>query len=498
MAKIKWLETKSYPNIPKFTRLRLFFRPVSGWSTHVKPYHGCEQDDIKIKNLFLGITENSKESALRYKALFKYFANGFVKYRSPHGALVHYPGARSIHGLIIEGLEGFARFFPLAAAWIASGNETVIKVGEEEVELLQLLRQGIIAGTNPQNPEYWGHINSLDQRIVEAADIALGLWISREHLWSSFSSEEKNQVIAWLEPVTNKRVYDNNWLLFPIITLKSLQSLGVNSFKSEQVIRERYDQFKKHYIGEGWFNDPPRGVDYYNAWAIHYGLFWIDQIDSSFDHDFIRTTHKEFIEFYKYLFSKNGFPLMGRSICYRMAAPAPLITGTLLVPEVVKPGFAYRALDLTWRFFVEQDSLQYGSVTQGFCCKDLSLLDKYSGSGSCLWSLRSLTAAFYISKFIPFWQSSPEKLLVEISDFSVVNKSIGWRIKGEQSTQTIEINLLNVPSIKIPKLKKYGIFNQTLEFLFKRPFRPENYQVLYRHHTYSTASQIVNDQKLKK
>lgn len=115
--KIKWLDAKFYSNIPKFPRLRLFFHPVPGWSTYVKPYHGCEQDDIKIKNLFLATTENSLEVTLRYKALFRYFANGFVKYRSLSGALVHYPGAKSIHGLTIEGLEGFARFFPLAAAW---------------------------------------------------------------------------------------------------------------------------------------------------------------------------------------------------------------------------------------------------------------------------------------------------------------------------------------------------------------------------------------------
>ncbi|BDA68346.1 hypothetical protein CAL7716_025120 [Calothrix sp. PCC 7716] len=497
IPKVKWLETKFFPNVPKLTRLKLFFRPVSGWSMHVKPYDGYEQDDIKIKNLFLTTTEHPRELNLRYKALFEYFANGFIKYRSVNGASVFYPGTRSIHGLTIEGLEGFARFFPLVAAWVASGNDEVIQLGGEEVELVKVLRQGIIAGTDPQNIEYWGHINSLDQRIVEAADIALGLWISREYLWSVLSNEEKSKVIAWLEPVAYKKVYENNWLLFPVIILKFLQSVGINNLKLEEVIKERYEKFKKNYIGEGWFNDPPKGVDYYNAWAIHYSLFWIDQIDSSFDHDFIKITHQEFIEFYKHLFSKNGFPVMGRSVCYRMAAPAPLITGTLLAPEVIKPGLAYRALDLTWRFFVEKDSLQYGSVTQGFCCKDLSVLDKYSGSGSCLWSLRSLTAAFYVSKFIPFWQSFSEKLPIEISDFSVVNDSIGWKIKGNYSTQTIEIYLLKEQGNKKPRLKKYGIFNQVLEVWFKRPFRPDNYKALYRRPVYSTASTIVKCNKSK-
>lgn len=97
-----------------------------------------------------------------------------------------------------------------------------------------------------------------DQRIVEAADIALGLWISREYLWPTFSHQERQAIVTWLEQVMDQKVYDNNWLLFPIITLKSLQGLGISNQKYDQVIKERYQHYKQYYIGEGWFYDPPK------------------------------------------------------------------------------------------------------------------------------------------------------------------------------------------------------------------------------------------------
>lgn len=466
----------------------LSHKAIEGWEQTSQPFHGYQEIDEKIKSAF--ITDN-QSSFLRYQKLFEYFTLGFIKYRSPNGSLIYYPGANSLHGRKVDGLEGFARFFPLAAVWMSSEHRKNVEINNVKFDLIQLLHQGIVAGTDLQNPEYWGKIQNLDQRIVEAADIALGLWISRDHLWNTFSSQERQKIVNWLEQVMDKKLHDNNWLLFPIIIHKSLEGLGVSNQKYDKLINNLYQNYKeKYYIGDGWFNDPPKGVDYYNAWAIHYILFWLDQIDPQFDPIFIRKTHAEFLNFYRYFFSKNGFPAMGRSICYRMAAPAPILTGTMLAPKEISPAFAFRALDLTWRFFVEQNSLQKGTVTQGYFTPNLSLLDSYSGPGGCLWSLRSLIVAFYIDKFIPLWNSTPDKLPIEVADFSEFNQSIGWRIKGNKSTQTIELEILKNQGNKYSKIKQYGIIDQIKELIAKRPFRPNNYEALYRRPSYSTATPI--------
>lgn len=469
-------------------------RAVEGWSQSIEPYEGYKELDSKIKYAFKRKT-SSEPPFVRYQALFDYFTYGFIKYRSPNGALVYYPGALSSKGRKINALEGFARYFPLAASWISGGNNNNVILDNKKIDLVALLHEGIVAGTNTKNKEYWGNIKNRDQRIVEAADIALGLWISRDYIWKTFSSIEKKQIAIWLNQAMDKEFENNNWNLFPIIIHKSLESLGFNNKVNDKRIAEAYINYKKQfYLGEGWFNDPPNGIDYYNAWAIHYSLFWLDQIDPQFDPVFIRNTHKEFLEFYRYLFSENGFPIMGRSSCYRMAAPAPLVTGALIIPNEVSPGLAFRALDLTWSFFIKENSLQKGTVTQGYLEPDMSLLDSYSGAGSCQWSLRSLIVAFYVDNYITLWNSPEAKLPIEIDDFSVVNKSIGWRINGDNSTQTIELEILNNQEKNHPELIRYGLTNKIKEFIAHRPIRPNNHNALYNRHLYSTSFSVTSSE----
>jgi len=469
---------------------RLRVRAVEGWTQTVEPFEGFKEADSKIKHTFNKKT-NSESPLLRYQALFDYFTNGFIKYRSANGAFVHYPGAVSSKGTKVNALEGFARYFPLAASYLSGNNDDRVIIDNKKIDLAALLREGILAGTDTKNIEYWGDIQNRDQRIVEAADIALGLWISRDVLWTTFTGPEKKQIANWLNQVMDKEIEDNNWNLFPITIHKSLESLGFSDIAYDKQINENYLNYKNQfYLGEGWFKDPPNGVDYYNAWAIHYSLFWLDQIDPQFDPVFIRDSHKEFLEFYRFLFSENGFPIMGRSLCYRIAAPAPLVAGALIAPNEISPGLAFRALDLTWSFFIEQNSLQKGTVTQGYFEPDMSILDSYSGTGSCQWSLRSLIVAFYVDNYIPLWNAPTTKLPVEIADFSVTNKTIGWKISGNKATQTIDLELLNNQKNIKPKFIKYGISNKIREFITHRPIRPNNHNSLYNRYLYSTASPV--------
>jgi hypothetical protein len=42
-----------------------------------------------------------------------------------------------------------------------------------------------------------------------------------------------------------------------------------------------------------------------------------------------------------------------------------------------------------------------------------------------------------------------------------------------------------------PQIKEYGKLNRILEFIFQRPFRPQNLAALYQRPIYSTASPVV-------
>lgn len=464
---------------------------IEGWSDNVSPYQNSEVIDSTFKHFFLN-EDLQHSTKRRYEELFKYFAYGNIQYQSPKGAFVFYPGEISGRGRKVNAIEGFARFFPLAASWLFSNGQEEIILNYNSYNLIDILKTGLINGTDPNGSEYWGDVKDYDQRIVEAADIALALWISKNYIWNNLEKEEKLKIIKWLEQSIHKKIGDNNWNLFPITIAKVLEALGSSNAKDLNYINNLYKTYKvNHYIGNGWYDDPPKGIDYYNAWSIQYNLFWLDQIDPDFDPDFIRSTHTEFIKFYKFLFSKNGFPIMGRSVCYRLAAPAPIISAALISPEEISPGVALRTLDLTWIHFIKNNALQDGKLTQGYYEDDLRVLDVYSGAGSCLWSLRSLIVAFYIDKSIQLFDAEEQLLPIEKTNFEITNDAIGWTLIGDKAQQKISLKIEKNFGHKPYDLLEYSYINKFKEFVFKRPWRPDNTKALYDNFIYTTDAELL-------
>ena len=154
-----------------------------------------------------------------------------------------------------------------------------------------------------------------------------------------------------------------------------------------------YDQFRMHYLEHGWFFDRAGTVDYYNAWGIAYPLFWIHRMQPGFDAEFLRQVVLDSGGFTSHLVSPRGIPIMGRSICYRTAAIAPIVLRTFVDSTAAWHGLARRALDCSWRYFVAGGALRNGTLTQGYFGDDARILDTYSGPGSSHWGLRSLIPA---------------------------------------------------------------------------------------------------------
>lgn len=460
---------------------------VEDWDNNIKPYSQYERYDENLKTIFLEKMDNNNIE--RYHALFKYFFKGYLEYKSIDGALVYYPGENSSRGARINALEGFARFFPLAASYMLSTKDVPINVDGKEHRLSNLFKKAILSGTEENGKEYWGKIGNRDQRMVEASDIALGLWLCRDFVWAKFNEQEKQQVFNWLRQAEGKDFVDNNWNLFPITIFKVMQALGANIPDNIKYSEKLYETYKLNtYKGKGWFFDAPSGFDYYNAWAIHYSLFWLNQIDPDFDPEFIKASNIEFVEFYKYLFSSNGFPIMGRSVCYRLAAPAPIVAGSILSPNIIPPGVALNALDSTWRYFIENNSLAEGKVTQGVFATDLSILDSYSGAGSCLWSLRSLVIAFYADSKISFFKKEIQPLPIEISNYKMTNDIVGWTISGNKKTGEIILELKKNNLDTIYPIIKYGLKNELLELILRYPNRPDNHKALYENRFYTNQN----------
>lgn len=421
-----------------------------------------------------------------YEDLFLYFLEGFLGARSALGASARYPGHPSFNGALCDRLEGYSRFVPLVAAWLHGGRPSRVDAGaNREVDLAELLAAGLEAGTNPASPDYWGPIDHRDQRIVEAADIALAAWLVRDTVWRDLPTPTRQRVVAWLSGVNDKRTADNNWHLFVVIVNAALRALGEQHDADEMT--RRYDHFKAFYRGDGWYSDGPGDkFDYYNAWGIHYPLNWIRVMDPTWDSGFLSEASGQFVGRYKSFFGPHGFPIMGRSVCYRMAAPVPLIQAQALGDNGVTAGEARRAFNLTWRWFIRKGAVARGTCTQGYGRADPRVLDNYSGPASPLWSLRSLTAALAQPYDAPIWRTAGEPLPVERGDFEFTIGATGWRVQGEAASGDVLLHIANPLPPGAIALRPYAWHRRVRDVVRGKPSRPDNTPAKYRQPVYGS------------
>ncbi|MCU0919242.1 MAG: DUF2264 domain-containing protein [Burkholderiaceae bacterium] len=413
---------------------------------------------------------------------------GFAAFRSASGALADYPGPDSSNGPGMDRLEGFSRIAPLAAAWMHGGRDARLVLADgSALDLASMLRSGLLAGTDPASTDHWGRIEHWGLAIVEAGDIALALWLSRAQVWDRLNPDERHRIASWLLQVNDRRLPDNNWHLFVAKVNAVLASLGAPS--NPAAMLEHYERAKTFYRGQGWFRDgvsaKTPGFDYYNAWAFHYELQWLRQIAPALDSDFIDAALRDFVAVYKHFIAPAGVPMLGRSTCYRMAAPTPLVFAQARHPDIVSPGQARRALDAVWTHFIGHGAVQQGNVTPGYFGSDLRLVEPYSGPASCLWSLRSLVAAFVFPDDHPLWISAPEPLPVELKDFHLAVGPTGWQVIGDRATGVVT---LETGCDGDMPLQRSVTWDRWLSLFAAAPRRPSNVPAKYQRARFSSIS----------
>lgn len=463
---------------------------IEGWNERASPRANTVTTDGSLQARFTpGAARTDRDS---YDALVRYFLEGWAAYRTPEAARAHYPGAASESGRRSDGLEGFARMFPMAGAWLAAGRPDTLDTAAGPFPLAETFARGLIAGTDPSNPAYWGEIRDYSQLLVESADVALGLWLSRESVWKRLKPEEQRRVVEWLSGALRSEAYEGNWQLFPLVVHRSLKALGADVSRFDARMQSNWEFFRTFHRGDGWFFDPPNGFDYYNAWSIHYAMFWLQRIDPGFDPVFVKQVQGDFASKYKHFFGPTGHPMMGRSVCYRMAAPVPLLTALSLAPNAVSKGEAMRALDLTWSLFLQRGAVADGSVTQGWCGADPATLARYSGPASCLWALRSLVVAYALDRELGLFDAPREPLPVERDDFKIALPVPGWTIAGTRATGVVTLTIDANPEGDGPPLRPYGVRSRAMEWLTHAPKRPDNHAALYGRRTYSSDRPLTN------
>ena len=111
-----------------------------------------------------------------FTALMHKFLDPLKPYYSAGCARLHLGETGVTYNQNAIELEAFSRpLWALVPFWVGGGSDP---------EFEKIYRKGLAAGTDPENPEYWGTTGEYDQCYVEMAAIACGILTAPEKLWT--------------------------------------------------------------------------------------------------------------------------------------------------------------------------------------------------------------------------------------------------------------------------------------------------------------------------
>src|SRR5687768_2081012 len=396
--------------------------------------------------------------------------------RSGSPARVLYPDDRRGLPDSADAIESFARIASAWGAWLRNpANPAVLNFQGHEINVETLLRQALLDGTDTNNPHtYWGDIGHMDQRIVESADIAVAVWMSRERVFNQMTQPEQAQIIAWLAQVDGKGTYTDNWILFTAMAQAVRMHLGFPS--PEDDLDNRLMQLGEFYRGDGWYVDGPSNeFELYNAWMFgwHYLLWTIIDGDRRPDHrQDVLERGRSFIDGFLHFFGANGsYPAWGRSIVYRFAAVAPFAVGHFLKIAPDDPGLLRRVSSGSLRYFYDHGLFDPDEhfVRQGYHGDFPAAGEAYISPGSPYWCCHGLFA-LTLDKDDPFWTSTESPLPVERGDFELVLPAPGFVVSGHKDTgQVLLLNSRSGQEYDAPRhnyTPKYGKLAFSTHFPF--------------------------------
>lgn len=367
---------------------------------------------------------------------------GVVNSASPGNARLRISGQRSHHGQVADELEGFSRSMFMAGPWLSMSGRDAMTWGQEEINVANFYRRGILAGTDPKHPEYWGDIYDYAQHLVEMAALGWGLYLSRDQIWDKFSRAEKEQIAGYLNACNKVAYHNNNWLLFSVVTNAALKKLGMPYSQSN--LDARLKACDHMYIGGGWYRDGNiNRIDYYNSWGFHfYYLLWV--ILDGDSHPHLAEMHKErvrlFARDFRYFISGDGSaPFWGRSMIYRFGYLSAIALGQYLECLDISAGEVKTLCNSTMKFFFNNPILTDGNnLSMGWLQPSEWVLENYNCGGSPLWATKAFSILL-IPESNSFWTTPEEPLPIHLGNFSHPIKDAGLVVIGTQKSGHVQI-----------------------------------------------------------
>lgn len=346
-----------------------------------------------------------------------------------HARITH-PGIAGPLGADIDGLEGFARTFLLAAFTVTGAR------GSDPLGCLDWYADGLLAGTDPLGSERWPRLDEHPQAKVEAASLAFALDMTRPWLWDRLDPRQQAQMVAYLAPAVGDDSYPQiNWVWFRLVVQTFLASVGGPSSEPEmRADLATHDSFAK---ADGWLADgDDRAFDHYGGWALHtFPALWA-RMDGARQLAAERATVDverldRFLEDALALVGADGSPLIqGRSLSYRFAAAAPFWAGIMSGVPNHAPGLLRRAATTIVGHFAERDVPgEDGILPVGWHRAWPALAQAYTGPGSPYWASKGLMGLVLPADH-EAWTAPGQPLPIELADTIRAIAAPGWVVSG--------------------------------------------------------------------
>ena len=314
-------------------------------------------------------------------------------------------------------LEAFGRTLVGLAPWLACTGLS----GPEEARRQQtaaLVRRCLAVATDPARRDYMNFAEGM-QPIVDAAFLAQGILRAPQELWDPLDDRVKQNVLAAMRATRTRKPGFNNWLLFAAMVECLLHYAGAPDWDPMRV-DYALKQHLQWYKGDGVYGDGPQfHWDYYNSYVIQPMLVEIaTYMQSETRHPWAQDWQKlpdvlwprlaQYAAIQEHLIAPDGsYPLLGRSLCYRMGAFQCLALAAWRhkLNHMVTPAGVRCGLTAVLKRLLAFENMfdAAGFLQVGVCGAQPSMGEDYISTGS----LYLFTAGFLplgLPDADPFWQ----------------------------------------------------------------------------------------------
>jgi len=268
--------------------------------------------------------------------------------------------------------------------------------------------KGIIKGTDPSDPNFWGTREKYD---AFGTNIALAALVSPRFFWDPLTEGQKDNLLVFFKGLVNMVAYDCNHWYFHLVGVPILERNGRDS--NRDYLSMIFQRILNWYRGEGWFIDGGNfGFDYYNLWGFqlyNHVLCYFDEPWSKRFSGRIDEITELFQESYPYLYGRDGGSIpWGRSTTYRFASLAAIGWPVLRGASALDPGQARRIASGCLKYFWEHGAMsENGLLEPGFHGPNSVVAESYIDRGSPYWAAQGL-CCLLVPEDHPFW-TAPEK-----------------------------------------------------------------------------------------